>query len=69
MKPWILALLCAIGLAGCSTDYIIATNDGQMLSAQDKPKIDEDTGLITYEDAEGNEQQIPQTSVKQIIER
>lgn len=69
MKPWILALLCAIGLAGCSTDYIIATSDGQMLSAQDKPKIDEDTGLITYEDAEGNEQQIPQTSVKQIIER
>ncbi|MDG9931127.1 MULTISPECIES: YgdI/YgdR family lipoprotein [unclassified Pseudomonas] len=69
MKPWILALLCAIGLAGCSTDYIIATTDGQMLSAQDKPKIDEDTGLITYEDAEGNEQQIPQTSVKQIIER
>jgi len=69
MKPWILALLCAIGLTGCSTDYIIATTDGQMLSAEDKPEIDEDTGLITYEDAEGNEQQIPQSSVKQIIER
>ena len=69
MKPWILALLCAIGLAGCSTDYIIATTDGQMLSAEDKPEIDDETGLITYEDAEGNEQQIPQTSVKQIIER
>ena len=43
--------------------------DGQMLSAEDKPEIDDETGLITYEDAEGNEQQIPQTSVKQIIER
>jgi hypothetical protein len=69
MKPWILALLCAIGLAGCATDYIIATTDGQMLSAEDKPEIDDDTGMITYEDAEGNEQQIPQSSVKQIIER
>ena len=69
MKPWILALLCTLGLAGCATDYIIATTDGQMLSAEDKPEIDEDTGLITYEDAEGNEQQIPQSSVKQIIER
>ena len=69
MKPWILALLCTLGLTGCATDYIIATTDGQMLSAEDKPEIDEDTGLITYEDAEGNEQQIPQSSVKQIIER
>ncbi|MDD0842680.1 YgdI/YgdR family lipoprotein [Pseudomonas sp. Gutcm_11s] len=69
MKPWILALLCVFGLAGCATDYIIATTDGQMLSAEDKPEIDDETGLITYEDAEGNEQQIPQSSVKQIIER
>jgi hypothetical protein len=69
MKPWILALLCVFGLTSCATDYIIATTDGQMLSAEDKPEIDDETGLITYEDAEGNEQQIPQTSVKQIIER
>ncbi len=69
MKPWILALLCALTLTGCATDYIIATTDGQMLSAEDKPEIDDETGLITYEDAEGNEQQIPQSSVKQIIER
>lgn len=69
MKPWILALLCVFSLTGCATDYIIATTDGQMLSSEDKPEIDDETGLITYEDAEGNEQQIPQSSVKQIIER
>ncbi|MBB2496569.1 YgdI/YgdR family lipoprotein [Aquipseudomonas ullengensis] len=69
MKHWIIAGLCVIGLSGCATDYLIATTDGQMLSAEDKPELDEETGLIQYEDAEGNDQQIPQNMVKQIIER
>lgn len=69
MKTWILTLICALGLTGCATDYIIATTDGQMLSAEDKPEIDEETGMLSYEDAEGNEQQIPRHSVLQIIER
>lgn len=69
MKQWILAIFCVIGLAGCATDYLIATTDGQMLNAEDKPELDEETGLIQYEDAEGNDQQIPQSMVKQIIER
>ncbi|MEO4048939.1 YgdI/YgdR family lipoprotein [Pseudomonas sp. CAU 1711] len=63
MKPWILALLCALGLTGCASDYLIATTDGQMLSAESKPEIDDETGLLSYEDAEGNEQQIPRSSV------
>ncbi|MBD9484509.1 YgdI/YgdR family lipoprotein [Pseudomonas sp. PDM14] len=69
MKHWIFAAFCVLGLAGCASDYIIATNDGQMLSAEDKPELDEETGLLMYEDPEGNDQQIPQSSVKQIIER
>ncbi|MEK1906586.1 MAG: YgdI/YgdR family lipoprotein [Pseudomonas sp.] len=69
MKQWIFAVLCVIGLSGCATDYLIATTDGQMLSAEDKPELDDETGLIKYEDAEGNDQQIPQSMVKQIIER
>ncbi|HSC85183.1 MAG TPA: YgdI/YgdR family lipoprotein [Pseudomonas sp.] len=69
MKQWIIAVLCVIGLSGCTTDYLIATTDGQMLNAEDKPELDEETGLIQYEDAEGNDQQIPQNMVKQIIER
>jgi hypothetical protein len=69
MKQWIFAALCLLGLAGCAHDYIIATTDGQMLSSDSKPKLDEDTGLLQYEDESGRKQQIPQTQVKQILER
>ncbi len=69
MKHWIIAAFCVLGLAGCAGDYIIATTDGQMITADGKPKLDEDTGMLRFEDGEGNEQQIPQSEVKQIIER
>lgn len=69
MKHWIIALLCMFGLAGCANDYIIATVDGQMLTSDGKPELDEDTGMLEFEDSEGRKQQIPQSQVKQIIER
>ncbi|MNJ82031.1 putative lipoprotein YgdR precursor [compost metagenome] len=56
-------------LAGCASDYIIATTDGQMLASQDKPELDKKTGLIEYEDSEGRTRQIPKSQVRQIIER
>ncbi|WP_321540979.1 YgdI/YgdR family lipoprotein [Halopseudomonas pelagia] len=40
-----------------------------MIDSQDKPEIDEDTGMIMYEDEEGRENQIPQSDVKEIKER
>ena len=69
MKHWIIAACCALGLAGCASDYIIATTDGQMLASQDKPELDKKTGLIEYEDGEGRTRQIPKSQVRQIIER
>ena len=30
MKQLLVALLCAAALAGCSSEYLISTNDGQM---------------------------------------
>ncbi len=69
MKKWIFAACCLLTLAGCSSDYIITTNDGQMINTQGKPELDEETGLLEYEDADGNSQQIPQTQVKQMLER
>jgi len=69
MKHWIIAALCVIGLAGCASDYIITTTDGQLLNSSNKPELDEDTGLIQFEDEEGRKQQIPSTEVKQIMER
>ncbi|MEL0167216.1 MAG: YgdI/YgdR family lipoprotein [Pseudomonadaceae bacterium] len=69
MKHLILALLCAMALAGCSSEYIISTNSGEMIATDNKPKLDEDTGMYLFEDAEGREQAIPVSSVKQIMER
>jgi len=69
MKHWIIAALCVFSLAGCSSEYIISTTDGQMLTSDGKPQLDEDTGMIEFTDSEGRKQQIPQSSVKQMLER
>lgn len=34
-----------------------------------KPQVDDDTGLVSYTDAQGNEMQINRDEVSQIIER
>ncbi|HWV09372.1 YgdI/YgdR family lipoprotein [Pseudomonas sp. GD03944] len=69
MKHWIIALLCLFALAGCSSEYIITTTDGQMLTSDGKPELDEDTGMLEFTDSEGRRQQIPQSTVRQMLER
>ena len=69
MKPWIIAALCLFGLVGCSSEYIITTTDGQMLTSDGKPELDEDTGMLEFTDSEGRKQQISQNNVKQMLER
>jgi uncharacterized protein YcfL len=69
MKHWILAAVCLVSLAGCSSEYIITTTDGQMLTSDGKPELDKKTGMLEFEDSEGRTQQIPQSSVKQMLER
>ncbi len=69
MKHWIFAAFCLLSLSGCSSEYIITTTDGQMLTSDGKPDLDEDTGMLEFEDSEGRKQQIPQSSVKQMLER
>jgi uncharacterized protein YcfL len=72
MKKWMLAVsatLIIFGLAGCSSDYVIATKEGNMILTQGKPRIDKDTGLIRYTDEQGNERQINSDQVTQVLER
>ncbi len=69
MKHWIFAAFCLLSLPGCSSEYIITTTDGQMLTSHGKPDLDDDTGMLEFEDSEGRKQQIPQSSVKQMLER
>lgn len=72
MKQWIMATFCALGLlalVGCSNDHLISTSDGRLVESQSKPEIDEDTGMIEYEDDKGRATQIPQSDVREIKER
>jgi uncharacterized protein YcfL len=69
MKTWIAALLCLLALTGCASEYLIVTGDGQVFSSDGKPELDEDTGMLEFEDHEGRKQQIPQANVKQMLER
>ncbi len=62
-------LLAALALSGCSSDYVMATKDGRMILTDGKPEVDDDTGLVSYRDQEGNKMQINRDEVSQIIER
>ncbi|QPT13796.1 YgdI/YgdR family lipoprotein [Serratia rubidaea] len=72
MKKWVMAaaaLAMMVGLTSCSSDYVMATKDGNMILTQGKPEIDKDTGLISYQDEKGNYRQINGDQVSQVIER
>lgn len=72
MKKWAVAI-SAVGIvcamSGCASDYVMATKDGRMILTEGKPQIDEDTGLVSYHDIQGNAMQINRDDVSQIIER
>lgn len=72
MKKWAV-IISAVGLAfavsGCSSDYVMSTKDGRMIRTDGKPEVDNDTGLVSYRDREGNQMQINRDEVSQIIER
>lgn len=62
------ALMLTFTLAACSSNYVMHTNDGRTIVADGKPKVDNDTGMISYKDANGVEQQINRADVKEMIE-
>jgi len=43
------------------------TNDGRTIVSEGKPQVDDDTGMISYKDAYGNEQQINRADVKEMV--
>ena len=63
------AALLVFGLAGCASDYVISTKDGNMILTDGKPKLDKSTGLLSYTDELGNERQINNDNVSQVMER
>lgn len=65
----IMILSAAFAVVGCSSDYVISTNDGHIMTTHGKPKKDKDTGLISYKDSDGNVHQLHQSDVKEIVEK
>jgi hypothetical protein len=61
-----LALACA---ACSSTQYIIGTRSGQLITAYGKPELDSRASMYSYKDAEGKRVQISKDEVGQIMER
>ncbi len=48
-------MLAAVTLSGYSSDYVMATKDGQMIMTEGKPTIDKETGLVKYTDQSAHE--------------
>lgn len=69
MKQLMMILICALGLVACSSQYIMSTKDGKMITTDSKPKLDESTGMYRYYDTEGREVMIKKDDVTQIMER
>ena len=65
-------LLAAAGLlfvAGCSSNQAVKTTDGKTIVTDGKPSVDDDTGLVSYENAEsGRTEQINRDQVKSMNE-
>ncbi|EIO8502994.1 YgdI/YgdR family lipoprotein, partial [Salmonella enterica] len=40
-------------LAGCTTNYVMTTKNGQTIVTQGKPQLDKETGMTSYTDQEG----------------
>ena len=56
-------------VAGCSSNQAIKTTDGKTIVTDGKPQVDDDTGLVSYKNAEtGKTEQINRDQVRSMGE-
>ena len=56
-------------LAGCSSNQAVRTTDGRTIVTDGKPQVDDDTGLVSYKNAEtGQTEQINRDQVNNMSE-
>nr|WP_318383042.1 YgdI/YgdR family lipoprotein [uncultured Enterobacter sp.] len=61
----IFAAATVMSLAGCTSNQAVKTTDGHTIVTDGKPEVDDDTGLVSYENAEtGKTEQINRDQVK-----
>ncbi len=65
----ILASTVALTLSACSSNQAIKTTDGRTIVTDGKPKVDDDTGLVSYKDAQsGKTEQINRDEISNMSE-
>lgn len=71
-KLFITSVFAAAALftvAGCSSNQAVKTTDGRTIVTDGKPQVDDDTGLVSYKNAEtGKTEQINRDQVKSMGE-
>ena len=56
-------------VAGCSSNQEVKTTDGKTIVTDGKPQVDDDTGLVSYKNAQtGKTEQINRDQVKDMSE-
>lgn len=56
-------------VAGCSSNQVVKTTDGKTIVTDGKPQVDDDTGLVSYKNAQtGKTEQINRDQVKDMSE-
>jgi uncharacterized protein YcfL len=65
----IFAAAALFTVAGCSSNQTVKTTDGKTIVTDGKPQVDDDTGLVSYKNAEtGQTEQINRDQVKSMNE-
>ncbi|QLO46196.1 YgdI/YgdR family lipoprotein [Enterobacter cloacae] len=65
----VLAATTMFTVAGCSSNQTVKTTDGKTIVTDGKPQVDDDTGLVSYKNAEtGQTEQINRDQVKSMGE-
>lgn len=61
--------LSLLALTGCSSNQSIRTTDGRTIVTDGKPQIDNETGLVSYKDAQsGKTEQINRDRISNMSE-
>ena len=56
-------------VAGCSSNQAVKTTDGKTIVTDGKPQVDDDTGLVSYKNAQtGKTEQINRDQAKDMSE-
>lgn len=65
----LLAGIALVAISGCSPNQSVKTSEGNTIVTDGKPKVDSDTGMVSYKNAEtGKTEQINGNRVKSMSE-